>query len=120
MGRFSKLFGHQKETEAADWLKQQHIQIIAQNFTCKGGELDLIGLDTRHTLIFFEVKARKNDHYGHPASFITPQKQQKLWHAAQVFLQSHPQYQNHVMRFDSLCFLGDQAPDWQQNILMGQ
>lgn len=63
--------GQQKERQARVWLEQHNIEIIAQNFHCRGGEIDLIGLSEhskpigpnhsakQSRLIFFEVKYRK-------------------------------------------------------------
>ncbi|GKT11654.1 MAG: putative endonuclease [Thiomicrorhabdus sp.] len=122
--------GRQKEQQAEAWLKKQKIKIIAQNFTCKGGEIDLIGLTNEHPplskicnpknsepiLIFFEVKYRKNSLYGHPAEFVTPQKQQRIIHSAELFLLKHPKLNHHAMRFDVITFEGDQKePDWIQD-----
>lgn len=117
MGWLSQQTGQQKERQAALWLQQQHVQLVAQNFRCRGGEIDLIGLDPQHTLIFVEVKARKNTEYGHPSEFITAQKQRRLQQCAQYFLLTHPQYQNHSCRFDSIIFIGQNPPEWQQNII---
>lgn len=117
MAKFSNWssIGQQKEQQAKLWLQRKHIQIIADNFRCKGGEIDLIGL-SNDELIFFEVKYRKQNNYGHPAEFVTASKQQKLIHAAQTYLLKHPQYQNHAMRFDVITFEGeDTEPNWIEN-----
>jgi len=106
----SKFIGQQKEHQAAAWLKQQAIDIIHQNYLCKGGEIDLIGIEKRQNrLIFFEVKYRKNSTFGHPAEMITPQQQQRILRCAQRFLQTYPQYQDYPMQFDVLTFLDKQT-----------
>ncbi|WP_127470223.1 YraN family protein [Thiomicrorhabdus aquaedulcis] len=112
--------GLAKEQQAKQWLNQQGIHIIAQNYRCKGGEIDLIG--EHHTahgharLTFFEVKYRKNALHGHPAEFVTRTKQQRIIKCAQLFLLKHPQYTQHQMQFDVLTFLDQQTqPLWIQN-----
>lgn len=106
----SKFIGQRKEQQASTWLTSKGIEIIAKNYLCKGGEIDLIGLDNRQNrLIFFEVKYRKNAHFGHPTEMITAKQQQRLLRCAERFLQTHPQYQNHPMQFDVLTFLADQS-----------
>ncbi|MDG4812261.1 YraN family protein [Hydrogenovibrio sp. 3SP14C1] len=116
MGWFSQKIGQQKEQQAAVWLKTQAIKVVAQNFRCKGGEIDLIGLDANRTLIFFEVKYRQNSAYGTASEFVTPQKQQRLIQCAQTYLQKHPDYQAYNMRFDVLCFENSQPqPEWLQD-----
>ncbi|KUJ72766.1 YraN family protein [Thiomicrospira sp. WB1] len=113
MGWFSQRTGQHKERQAARWLKQQGVHIITRNYRCKGGEIDLIGQTQDKILVFFEVKHRQTSDQGHPAEALTPQKQQRLLHAAQRFVQQHPKYQCDPMRFDLLTFLGEQTtPDW--------
>lgn len=115
----SKQIGHRYEALAADYLQQQGSKILARNFYCKGGELDLIILD-QQTLAFVEVKFRQNTNHGHPSEFITPTKQQRLQRCAQVYLQKNPAHQTREMRFDSLSIIGEPAQiDWQKNILCG-
>ena len=106
----SKFIGQHKEHQAAKWLDQKNITIIQQNYLCKGGEIDLIGVEQKpHRLVFFEVKYRKNAAFGHPAEMITVQQQRRLIRCAQRFLQKYPQYQNYPMQFDVLTFLNKQA-----------
>ena len=118
MSKLVSLFsiGHQKEQQAKYWLAQQGIKIIAENFRCKGGEIDLIGLDTQNQLIFFEVKYRKQTNYGNPAETVTHQKQQRIILCAQNFLLKNPQYQDLAMQFDVITFTAkQQTPEWIQN-----
>lgn len=107
--------GQQKEQQAKQWLKKQGFKIIAENYHCKGGEIDLIGLKDEN-LTFFEVKFRQSSNYGHPAEMVTYQKQQHIVHCAQTFLLKHPKHQERAMQFDVLTFSADQTePDWIQN-----
>jgi putative endonuclease len=115
---FSNLLsvGHQKEQQAKKWLIQQGINIIAENFHCKGGEIDLIGLDATGLLIFFEVKYRKQTAFGHPAETVTSQKQKRIIHCAQNYLAKNPNYQDLAMQFDVITFTAkDKTPQWIQN-----
>lgn len=116
MGWFSKHKGQQSENLVAKWLQSQHVVILQQNFHCKGGEIDIIGLDASNTILFIEVKARKNSDFGHPSEFVSKAKQHRIIKCAQVFLQKHPQYQNHAMRFDVISALEEMPePEWLQN-----
>lgn len=117
MAKLPKLFsiGHQKEQQAKAWLSQKGIEIIAENYACKGGEIDLIGIKN-HQLFFFEVKYRKQTSFGHPAETVTPQKQHRIILCAQTFLLKHPQYQDFSMQFDVITFIGkDKTPEWIEN-----
>jgi len=112
--------GHQKEQQAKHWLVAQGFKIIAENFHCKGGEIDLIALQETQgqepQLIFFEVKYRKQTAYGHPSETVTIKKQQHIILCAQNYLQKHPQYQDMAMRFDVLSYTAEQTqPEWIEN-----
>jgi len=106
--------GRQKEQSAKQWLEAQGIQIIAENFHCKGGEIDLIGLE-QQTLLFIEVKYRKNTAHGSPEETVTYRKQQKLQLCAQVYLQQKPQHAHRMLRFDVIAIIGNQPPVWLKN-----
>lgn len=111
----SKQLGQEYEQRAEAFLIEQGVKILARNFYCKGGELDLIGLD-QDGLIFIEVKYRQNQKFGHPNEFVSAQKQQKLYRCAQNFLLKNPAYQSYAMRFDVIAFLSAQPnPDWTKN-----
>jgi putative endonuclease len=115
----NKQRGHHYEQIAADYLKQQGITILAHNYFCKGGEIDLIGLDNQ-TLVFIEVKYRKTNQHGHPSEFINTKKLQRIYRCAQVFLLKKPDYKHLTMRFDSLCITGEPAKtEWIKNIYNG-
>jgi len=106
----SKFIGQNKEQQAAKWLQQNQVEIIAQNYLCKGGEIDLIGFEQQQDrLVFFEVKYRKNNQFGDPAETLSTQQQQRIVRCAQRFLQQHPQYQDKAMQFDVLTFLDQQT-----------
>lgn len=111
----SKQLGQDYEQHAEAFLIKQGFQILARNFYCKGGELDLVGLD-QGCLVFIEVKYRQTEKFGHPNEFVSAQKQQRLYRCAQNFLLKHPPYQSHPMRFDVIAFLKAQSnPDWTKD-----
>lgn len=116
MGWFSRNQGQQAEQEAKHWLIRHQHRILFENFHCKGGEIDLIALDADDTLVFIEVKARKNRDFGHAAEFVDARKQARLTRCAQVFLLKHHSYQHHAMRFDVLTYHdATSEPEWIQN-----
>lgn len=88
---------------AENYAKQQALQqgftCISQNYRCRNGELDLI-LEKDNLLIFMEIKARSNTHYGHAVEMLTPQKQRHMMNAITHFLAHFPQYTHHDYRFD--------------------
>ena len=77
--------GVQAEQLAAVFLQQQGLQLVEQNYRCRYGEIDLI-LREQKTLVFVEVRLRKNEQFGGAAASITTQKQTKLLSTARHYL----------------------------------
>lgn len=99
--------GSAYEAEAAAYLKKQGYQIIEQNFRCRIGEIDLIGIDKEY-LCFIEVKYRKNSKAGEPLEAVDLRKQRKIIHTAQYYLLTHPRCQQMACRFDAVGILADE------------
>lgn len=94
-----KAIGRLGERAALDYLCENHYEIIAQNWRCRVGEIDLIALKEQ-TIIFIEVRTRKyGKQFGSPAESIDYRKQQKLRQVAQVYLHLNGQ-NNATIRFD--------------------
>ena len=95
--------GKHTETEALKYLQEQGLTLVAANYRCKFGEIDLIMLHEKpHKtyLVFVEVRFRANIQYGSPAATVSKQKQKKVVRCAQFFLKSK-QWQNlYPCRFD--------------------
>ncbi len=81
-----QITGAAGEGRALDYLQEQGLALVEQNFRCKSGEIDLI---MRHgqTLVFVEVRARADKRFGGAAASVTPAKQRRLIRAAQFYLQ---------------------------------
>lgn len=88
-GQESRLLGVWGEELAARWIKAQGGKIIAANFRCRFGEIDLIS-EERGYLCFTEVKLRKSARYGGAGEFVDFRKQNKLRTTAQFYLAAHP------------------------------
>jgi len=95
--------GEAFEQQAADWLSQRGLSLLARNFHCRFGELDLVMLEDQ-TLVFVEVRQRSHSQFGGAAASVTASKQRKLIHAANWFLGQHPEHQSRNCRFDVLAF----------------
>lgn len=78
--------GRRGEELAAAFLVGKGYTIIARNWRCAIGELDLIGTDGQ-TLVFVEVRTRRGGHLGAAEESITPAKQTRLIDLAQTYLQ---------------------------------
>ncbi|HTH93802.1 MAG TPA: YraN family protein [Rhodocyclaceae bacterium] len=80
--------GAAAEDIAAKHLQAHGLKIVARNFRVRGGEIDLIAQDGK-TVVFVEVRLRRNADFGGAAASITYHKQQRLILAAQHWLQTH-------------------------------
>lgn len=86
MALFSRRkIGNHYEELANKYLVRQGFSLIEQNFSAKCGEIDLIMRD-QNTIVFIEVKYRKNTSYGHAAEMVTSSKIRKLIKTANVWL----------------------------------
>jgi putative endonuclease len=81
----NKTLGERGEEIATAYLKGRKFTIIERNFRCKGGELDIIARDGK-TLVFVEVKTRRNLSFGPPQLALTPFKQRQISKAALTWL----------------------------------
>ena len=72
-----RAFGQAGEDRAAAWYRAHGYEVLARNWRCREGELDLVVRRGR-TLVFVEVKARRTDRFGIPAEAVTPTKQRRL------------------------------------------
>jgi putative endonuclease len=73
--------GAQGEALAATALEAQGMQVLARNWRCRAGEIDIVALETvsgRRTLVFCEVKSRTGLGFGSPLEAITYAKLRKL------------------------------------------
>lgn len=100
--------GSAVETAARDHLIDAGLHPLAANANYRLGELDLVMLDG-DTLVFIEVRYRRDDRFGGGAASVDFRKQRKLVRAAQLFLQRHPHYANEPCRFDVVEAEGDAA-----------
>ena len=66
-------------------LQKRGAQVLATNYTCREGELDIIAREDEY-IVFVEVKARQSSSFGTPAQAVTRAKQKKLILAAQKYL----------------------------------
>ncbi len=77
--------GAAAEQAAADYLLGQGLRLVARNFRCRGGEIDLI-MREGSTLVFVEVRARARSDFGGAAASITRTKQARIILAARHYL----------------------------------
>jgi putative endonuclease len=81
-------FGTRSERAAGRFLRRQGFRILAHNYTCPHGELDLIALDGR-CVVFVEVRSTGGEDVNRPAASVDEAKQRRLTRLALYYLQEH-------------------------------
>ncbi|GAX91427.1 YraN family protein [Effusibacillus lacus] len=71
-----------KHLESLGW------QIVAMNWRCRSGEIDIVAQDGS-CLVFVEVRTRSSTRFGFPAESVDWRKQRKVRQVASVFLASN-------------------------------
>ena len=94
------------EDRALAQLQRAGLRLLSRNFTTRYGELDLV-MQEADTLVFVEVRYRRHGGFGGGAASVGHAKKERLWHAAQLFLQAHPHLAKSPCRFDVLAFDGE-------------
>ena len=77
--------GKRGEDLAARFLERKGYRIVARSSRTEFGEIDLIAIEGR-TIVFVEVKTRRNHDRGHPADAVDESKQQRLTRLALAWL----------------------------------
>ena len=81
----TKLLGTWGEEQAAAYLRKKKYQILAMNYRCRFGEIDVIAANTKY-LLFVEVKLRKNSYFAAAYEYVDWRKQERLRTTAQLYL----------------------------------
>ncbi len=76
--------GAQGESMACRLLEKQGYRILARNFRCRGGEIDVIAQDGE-VVVFIEVKERCDASHGAACEAVTREKRRRIIHAARFF-----------------------------------
>jgi putative endonuclease len=104
--------GRRAEALAGERLAAAGLLVVARNWRCRHGEIDLIA-EERGTLVFAEVRMRSPGNFGGAAESVTAAKRARLIAAARLYLTRHPETS---CRFD--VFLVDGPPrhvQWIKN-----
>lgn len=81
----SDLLGRWGEGIAAEYLRKKRYTIVAANYRCRFGEIDLIA-ENRQFLVFVEVKLRKSAAFAEAMEFVDRRKQERLKETAAIYL----------------------------------
>jgi putative endonuclease len=83
----SQRVGERGEDAAAAYLQRTGVTVIARNWRCPQGEIDIVGLDGE-TVVLCEVKTRRTPAKGSPEESITAAKRRRYSRLAEAYLQS--------------------------------
>ncbi len=106
------------EQQAADYLIRQGLHVLERNWRVRGGEIDLICREGT-TLVFVEVRLRKNRQFGGAAESITARKQARIILAARHYLAGKPEQH---CRFDVVLLddLASATPEWIRHAFLAE
>ncbi|WJW74831.1 YraN family protein [Thiohalobacter sp. IOR34] len=116
----NRLRGRYAEDRALHYLQRHGLRLLARNFHCRGGEIDLI-MQQGDSLIFVEVRYRSRSDYGSGLESVDRRKRERIRHCALHYLQRHPRLQERPMRFDVVAIAASDGPhepariDWIRN-----
>lgn len=79
------LLGAWGESLAAEYLRKKGYRIVASNYRCRFGEIDMIAR-TRQYLVFVEVKLRRDDKFAEAKEFVDFRKQTRIRETAGFYL----------------------------------
>ena len=101
--------GNRGEQYAVEFLVSRGYQIVERNFRIRGGEIDIIAVETdprteEKTLVFLEVKTRSSGDYGTPLEAIGYYKMRALIKATQFYKMKHPKLPD-LMRIDAVSIM---------------
>lgn len=98
--------GIRAERYAEKYLRRQGLRLKHRNYRCRASELDLVMQD-RDTLVFVEVRHRRNGNYGGALQSVTMNKQRRLVKAANEYLLKQKIAADQTCRFDIVAVEGD-------------
>lgn len=107
--------GQAAEAFACKYLQEKGLRLITKNFHSRFGEIDII-MQEENSLVFIEVRYRKNQDFGGAKASITPGKQKKIRNTALLYMQKKGHEFN--ARFDVIAITGEEnnlITEWIQN-----
>src|SRR5437879_13055943 len=99
MPRARRALGASGEEAVAEWYRARGYELVARNWRCRDGELDLIVRRGR-AYVFCEVKSRSSTAFGFPVEAVTRAKQVRLRHLAARWLHDEAPVRASEIRFD--------------------
>lgn len=99
--------GRWGEGRCEKFLKKQGYRLVARNFSCKYGEIDLIFMSAENAvpgLVFVEVKTRRNERKRKAQQAVGFKKRRRIGYTAKHFIQKY-QIKDKPLRFDVVAII---------------
>jgi len=97
--------GRIAECIALGYLENKNLSLLGQNYRCPYGEIDLIMQD-KDTIVFIEVRSRKNKTFLDPVETIDRKKMNKIIKTAENYIQRNQNKARSQFRFDVVTLTG--------------
>jgi putative endonuclease len=113
-----KAVGAVYEDAALAELTRRGLALVARNWRCRHGEIDLVMRERQGAVVFVEVRFRSDGAHGDGVESVASAKRGRLVKTAREFLAAHPALARAPCRFDIAAFSGgpdNPAFEWQQN-----
>lgn len=91
--------GRDGEAAAAQWYERRGYEVLARNWRCRDGELDLVVANTE-SIVFCEVKTRSTTAFGSAAEAVDWRKQRRIRRLAAIWLSDAARKRGSTVRFD--------------------
>ena len=109
--------GRRAEELALQYLQAKGLRLIARNYRCRVGEVDLVMMQAG-IVVFAEVRSRASSAFVNPKETVDWRKQRRLARVAAWFLRSRPDLAARPVRFDVVSVTTpnyDARLEWIQN-----
>ncbi len=91
--------GRQAEALALAHLQRRGLRLIARNYRCRAGEVDLV-MQQGNSVVFVEVRSRTSAAFVNPKETVDWRKQRRIAKVAAHYLGAHREMANRPVRFD--------------------
>ena len=115
MEKSTRQIGSFGELLAQKFLEKKDYKILAKNWTCRYGEIDLIGFYGKK-IVFVEVKYVQSDRFCHAVSLNTTKKRKNLMRAINIFVSRYPKIRD-KWQLDLVCVTKDSDKFWIEHYL---
>lgn len=111
--------GKDAEDRALLFLQARGLKLLARNWRCRAGELDLV-MREGDTVVVTEVRSRRRREFGEAAETVDRRKQSKLQRATRLLLAEQPELADRPLRFDIVTLDGEGRIEWLRAAFEGE